>query len=356
MINVTKSFLPPLEEYVKMLEEVWQSNILTNRGPMALKLEKELEARFGINHLLFVSNGTIAIQLAIQALGITGEIITTPFSYVATTSSALWENLEVVFVDIDAKTLCVDPKKIEAAITPKTTAILATHVFGNPCDVVAIEQIAKKHNLKVIYDAAHAFDVQYAGKSILEYGDASTLSFHATKVFSTGEGGGVAIKDTETFEKLKLLHSFGHIRDDHFICGINGKNSDIHAAFGLTNLIHVKDQIAKRKTVCELYDRLLESGKITKPTQQPNATRNYSYYPVIFESEAVLTKVKNALEKEEIFARRYFYPSLNKLPYVKDTPCPVSEKISNSILCLPLYGDLASNDVEKISNIILKAI
>lgn len=356
MINVTKSFLPPLAEYVSLLEEVWKSNILTNRGPMALKLEKELANRARINNLLFVSNGTIALQIAIQALELRGEVITTPFSYVATTSAAMWENLDVVFVDIDEKTLCIDPKLIEKAITPKTSAIIATHVFGNPCDVEAIDEIAKKHNLKVIYDAAHAFDVEYDNKSILEYGNASTLSFHATKVFSTGEGGGVAMRDNTSFEKLKLLHSFGHIRDDHFICGINAKNSEIHAALGLTNLPYVQDQISKRKAVCDLYDELISSPKVKRPVLQSKSSRNYSYYPLIFSNEECLVRVKKALELQDISARRYFYPSLNKLPYVNDKHCPISEKISNSILCLPLYGDLPIEDIKRISKIILDTI
>lgn len=263
MIYVTKSFLPPFEEYTKYLEKIWMNNILTNRGPLVQDLERSLEKRFKLdNNFLFVSNGTIALQLLVKLFKLKGEVITTPFSYVATTSSLIWEGLTPVFADINRNNFCIDPGKIESLITPQTSAIMATHVFGNPCDVTAIEKIAKKHNLKVIYDAAHAFDVTLNGKSILSYGDGSTLSFHATKVFHTGEGGGVIVHDNEQFEELKLLHSFGHKGDDHFICGINGKNSEFHAAMGLTNLPHMNDIFSSRKQITESYISKLKSDKI----------------------------------------------------------------------------------------------
>ena len=356
MINVTKSFLPPLGEFTANLKEVWENGILTNRGPLVQRLEDQLVERFQCGNLLYVTNGTIALQLAFKALDLKGEVITTPFSFVATTTALLWENLKPVFVDIHPESLCIDPSLIESAITPKTSGILATHVFGNPCDVLAIEQVAKKHNLKVIYDAAHAFDVSFKGKSILQYGDASTLSFHATKVFNTGEGGGVVIRNNEQFEKLKLLHSFGHIRDDHYLAGINGKNSEIHAALGLTNLPYIKSLISQRQAVFGFYEKNLPSHGFRRPSFGKDVEQNFSYYPVIFESEEVLTKVMAELANNQIYSRRYFYPSLNLLPYVAGNSCPVSEQVSNTILCLPLYPDLSEDDVKKICVLIKKVL
>lgn len=353
MIYVTKPFLPPLEEYTELLKKIWENNILTNRGPFTLKLENELKKKLDTDHFLFVANGTIALQLAIKGLDLTGEIITTPFSFVATTSSIMWEGLQPVFVDIDPKTFCIDPKKIEDAITPKTSAILATHVFGNPCDVIEIEKIAKRYNLKVIYDAAHAFNVKVNGKSILSYGDISTLSFHATKVFHTGEGGGIAVNSIELYEKIKLQHSFGNIGDDHFTCGINGKNSEIHGALGLINLKYVDGLIQKRRVISETYDSYLD-GKFLFPSNHYEIEKNYSYYPVVFSTEEELLLIEKDLKMNTVFPRRYFYPSLNRISYINGENCPVSEKISSSILCLPLFPDLCLDDVERISNIVLE--
>lgn len=352
MIYVTKSFLPPFEAYSKYLEKIWDKNILTNRGPLTLELESILAKRFTLENFLFVSNGTIALQLVVKLFDLKGEVITTPFSYVATTSSLIWEGLTPVFADINPEDFCIDPDKIESLITEKTSAILATHVFGNPCDVQAIEKIAQKYNLKVIYDAAHAFDVSFDGKSILSYGDASTLSFHATKIFHTGEGGGVTIKDSSLFENLKLLHSFGHRGDEHFVCGINGKNSELHAAMGLTNLPFMNEIIASRKEITEHYISSLTFKKIYFQSIRNGASKNYSYFPVVFESEAQLLKVVKSLNELNIFPRRYFYPSLNTLPYVCRNNCPISEDIATRILCLPLYAGLENEAVARISKII----
>lgn len=353
MINVTKSFLPPLTEYSKMIESIWENHHLTNRGPLVLKLEKKICEKLNLNNLLFLSNGTIAIQLALKALNISGEVITTPFSYVATTNSLLWENCMPVFADISKKTFCIDPDKIEALITPKTTAILATHVYGIPCEVKKIEQIASKHHLKVIYDAAHAFGVEINGNSIFNYGDVSTCSFHATKLFHTVEGGSITAKDPEILKLITLYHSFGHVGDDYFTEGINGKNSEFHAAMGLCNLPLVETLMAARENHSNNYTSLLSKSIITRPEVPENTKYNFSYYPIVFESETVLLKVKDILLKNEINTRRYFYPSLNKLPFlVNKFSCPVSEDISKRVLCLPMYYDLESKDIERISKII----
>lgn len=355
MINVTKSYLPDLNEYVKMIGEIWQTHNLTNRGPMARKLEEDICNKLGVRNLLFVSNGTIAIQLAIKALNLSGEIITTPFSYVATTTSVLWENCTPVFCDISLSTFCIDAAKIEALITPSTTAILATHVYGIPCDVEAIEAIAKKHNLKIIYDAAHAFGVKYKNESILNYGDVSTCSFHATKLFHTVEGGSVTTKSEDVLKTITLYHSFGHIGDDYYTQGINGKNSEFHAAMGLCNLPKLEELISYRKKASETYDAYFAKAKITRPKISSHVIYNYAYYPVVFESETTLLNVKKILADNKINTRRYFYPSLNNLPYLQQSnACPVSEDISKRVLCLPMYYGLEMSDVKRIADIIIQ--
>jgi dTDP-4-amino-4,6-dideoxygalactose transaminase len=357
MINVTKSYLPPFEEYSAYLEELWESRWLTNRGKLVQQLEKEICNKLQLDHLLYVSNGTIAIQLAIKALELKGEIITTPFSYVATTTSILWENCKPVFCDIEPKTLCIDPGKIEQLITPTTSAILATHVFGIPCDVEKIESIAKKHNLKVIYDAAHAFCVSYKNRNIFAYGDISTCSFHATKVFHTVEGGSITCNDEALRQKLFLYHTFGHIGDDYFTFGVNAKNSEFHAAMGLCNLKVIDRLVSSRKLSSELYNASLNFKTITRPSLPPDTEYNYSYYPVIFENETILLKIKEELFRNGINTRRYFYPSLNQLPYLSSSEsCKISEDISRRVLCLPLYADMEDGLVGKISTIINKCL
>jgi dTDP-4-amino-4,6-dideoxygalactose transaminase len=353
-INVTKSFLPPQEEYEAYLAKIWKASWLTNNGPLVVELEAKIKEYLDSQYFAFLGNGTIAIQIALKALELKGEIITTPFSYCATTTSVLWENLEPVFVDINPEDLNINARLIEAAITPNTTAILATHVYGNPCDVELIEEIAKKHNLKVIYDAAHAFGVKYKGKSLLEYGDVSTCSFHSTKVFHTIEGGSIICHDPELFEKIKLLRSFGHILDDYYIAGINGKNSEFHAAMGLCNLNHLSSIIEGRKQIFRIYDNLLNWQTLEKPTERhQDLEYNFAYYPVIFESAEITAKVIRALNEQNIYPRRYFYPSLNKLSYLQTyQACPVSEDISSRVLSLPLYADLEHGIVEKICSII----
>ena len=353
MINVTKSYLPPLNDYSDMINSIWQTNHLTNRGPLVQKLEKDICSKLNVSNLLFVGNGTIAIQLAIKALNVSGEVITTPVSYVATTNSLLWEGCHPVFCDISDKTFCIDADKIEALITPKTTAILATHVYGIPCDVEKIEKVAAKHNLKVIYDAAHAFGVEYKGNSIFNYGDVSTCSFHATKLFHTIEGGSVTAKDPAVLKQIALYHSFGHVADEYFTQGINGKNCEFHAAMGLCNLPKFDELMAAREKHSKHYDSLLSKTLITRPEIPANTTYNYAYYSILFESEDILLKAKDTLLKNEVNTRRYFYPSLNNLPFLNEYyPCPVSEDVSKRVLCLPMYYDLQEADIERISKII----
>jgi len=358
MIHVTKSYLPPKEEYIQYLDKIWESNWLTNNGPLVKELENKLKKFTKTEHLFFVSNGTIAIQLAIKAMELKGKIITTPYSYVATTTAILWEGCEPVFVDIDPKTCCINADLIEEQIDEQTVAILATHVYGHPCDVEKIESIAQKHNLKIIYDAAHTFGAKYKGKDIMTYGHAATTSFHATKVFHTVEGGLVIAKEEKIARKVDLYRAFGHKgEEDYFSMGINGKNSEFHAAMGLCNLPRIDQFIALRKERCDLYDSILLDTSIIRPIINENVDFNYAYYPIIFENEAQLVQVRAALNANQINPRRYFYPSLNKLPYLKTYyPCPVSESYANRVLCLPLYIDLSLEKVQEIATIISKNI
>lgn len=351
-INVTKSFLPPKTEYDRYLNEIWSSGWLTNQGPLLGQFEEKVTDYLSVGDFHFVANGTLALQLALRALDITGEVITTPFSYVATTSAILWEYCEPVFVDIDLETFCIDPNKIEAAITDKTQAIMAVHVFGNACDIERIEAIAKKHNLKVIYDGAHAFGASYKGRSLLDYGDISTCSLHSTKLFHTIEGGAVITRDAKTSSRIELLKRFGHNGDDHFSLGINAKASEFQAAMGLCNLKYIDDIIAERKRLSELYDSQL-GALARKLVLQPGSKYNYGYYPVVFGDEKQLLDAVTRLNKENIFPRRYFYPSLNTLPYLqKRTVCPNSEDLATRIVCLPLYVGLEDDIINKICEIL----
>lgn len=348
-ITVTKSYLPPKDEFLKYVSDIFDRGILTNQGANVRELESKLSAFLGAENFHYVTNGTIALQLALKALGIEdGEVVTTPFSYVATTSSILWERCTPVFVDIEPDNFTIDPTKIEAAITPKTKAIMPVHVFGYACDVDAIQKIADKHGLKVIYDAAHAFASEYKGKSLATYGDISTLSFHATKLFHTIEGGACIVKDKAVSDKLELIKRFGHQNDTHYMLGINAKQDEFNAAMGLTNFKHLDEIKAARKHISELYDSLL-NGRLRRPKAQDGLEYNYAYYPVVFESEKELLAAFDRLAKIDVFPRRYFYPSLNKLPYLTaHYACPVSEDITTRIACLPLYVGLADADVERI--------
>lgn len=363
-IQVTEPFLPPLEEYVEYLKGIWERNWLTNQGPLVQELEQKLQEYHQLPMPVHcVANGSLGLQIALKALGVTGEIITTPFSYVATTACPLWEGCTVKFADIEPDTLTIDPKAVEAAITSKTEAILATHVFGNPCDCVALEAIAKKHGLALIFDAAHAFGVTYKGKSVLEYGDASMVSLHATKLSHAVEGGFIVAKDPAVSEKMEWMRRFGHKGAEEFHgVGTNAKLSEFHAAMGLCNLKHIDEILAKRKVICDVYDKALLSDEsssihlqLSSITYREGASRNFAYYPVLFESEAKLLKAMGELNDSGIFARRYFYPSLEHVltPMVGEV-AEVSKNIASRIACLPLSATQDQATTEGILSILLE--
>lgn len=357
MTPVTKTFFPPIEDYNEQVQRIWDNEWLTNRGALVKELEDNLRAHLDIKNIIITTNGTLPIQIALKVLGLKGEIITTPFSYVATTSSIVWENCTPVFVDIHPEYLTIDESKIEAAITPGTTAILATHVFGNPCNIELIEKIAERHGLKVIYDAAHCFGVKYNGESIFEYGDISTCSFHATKIFHTGEGGALFCKDEEINHKLFYSHNFGHNGPvDFYGPGINAKISELQAAMGLAVLPYMKDIYSARKKVVDYYNEHLDFSRLKTIKIRRNTQWNYSYYPVIFESEEILKTVMGKLQQNDIYPRRYFYPSLNTLNYVKSERMENSEEISKNILCLPLFVGIKITTLKKIVTIINQSI
>lgn len=353
MIPVTKSFIPPIEEYTAQVQRAFKNEWLTNRGELIKELEEKLKSILEIDNILITNNGTIPLQIALKLLGNNGEIITTPFSYVATTAAIVWESCTPVFVDIDPKTLTINTQLIEAAITPKTTCILATHVFGNACDIDEIDRIAKEYNLKVIYDAAHCFGVKYKGKSIFEFGDISTCSFHATKLFHTGEGGAVFCKDETLRHKIFYSHNFGHNGPvDFYGLGINGKNSELHAAMGLAIVPHIEKIISERKKVVEFYHLNIDSSKIKTMEFNKNISWNYSYYPIIFENEFDLLETLEKLNQSNIFPRRYFNPSLNTIDYANGLSMPISESVSSRIICLPLFVGLTTDELNQIVKII----
>jgi dTDP-4-amino-4,6-dideoxygalactose transaminase len=353
MINVTQTFFPPIEEYHLQIERIWNNKWLTNRGELILELEDKLKEYLAVSNIIIMNNGTIPIQIALKLLGNGGEIITTPFSYVATTAAIVWENCTPVFVDINPEYLTIDETKIEAAITEKTTCILATHVFGNPCNIEVIESIAKKHSLKVIYDAAHCFGVQYKGKSIFEYGDVSTCSFHATKLFHTGEGGAVFCPDGELRKKIYYSHNFGHNGPlDFHGLGVNGKISELQAAMGLSVLPHMTEILDGRENVVNYYSNNLNFNGISPLKIKENTIWNFSYYPIILQSEELMLKVQKALNSHSIFPRRYFYPSLSTLNYVNEQSTPIADDIAKRILCLPLYPTLNLVELELITSTI----
>lgn len=356
MIPVTKPFLPAENEFDNYVKSIWERQWLTNNGPLVNTLELKLKEYLGVNHLLFVSNGTVALQLAIRALNLSGEIITTPFSFVATTSSIVWQGCTPVFTDIDPETFNIDPAKIEAAITPKTSAILATHVFGNPCDITAIQKIADKHGLKVIYDAAHCFGTFYNNRSVFEYGDISTTSFHSTKLFHTIEGGAVFTQDPELLRKMALMRNFGYSGVDSFSeAGINAKNCEFHAAMGLCNLRHADEILKKRKYLSEQYMQRLSNLDVKFQKLENKQDYNYAYFPVLFNTEDIMNDSKAKLELAQIYCRRYFYPSLSSLPYVNKVEMPVCDSIASRIVCLPLYHTLTLPDLDLICRLLLRA-
>jgi dTDP-4-amino-4,6-dideoxygalactose transaminase len=355
MIPVTKSFLPPLEEYTSQVQRAYNNGWLTNRGALVLELEDELTEYLQLEQakILLMNNGTIPLQIALKCLAQGGDVITTPFSYVATTSAIVWEGCTPVFVDIHPEYLTIDETKIEQAITEKTTCILATHVFGNPCNIEEIERIAKKHSLKVIYDGAHAFGVNYKGKSIFEYGDVTTCSFHATKLFHTGEGGAIFCKDPALFHQLYYSHNFGHDGPLAFHgLGINGKMSELQAAMGLAVLPYMQEILKERSKVVAYYDDNLKTDRLSRIKIRTETDWNSAYYPVLFESENHLLEIEKSLHDIEVFPRRYFYPSLTNLPYVPQSSCEIASSVSSRILCLPLFYGLSEHEVKRITSII----
>lgn len=353
MINVTKTYLPNKEQYKKYIDDIYANGWITNNGPMVRLLEKRLSEYLGVKNIVLVSNGTVALEVAYRTLGISRDIITTPFSFVATTSSLVTNGLNPIFADIDDRTLNINPDNIETKITKDTTAIVPVHVFGNACEVEKIDSIAKKNNLKVIYDAAHAFNVKYKGRSILDYSDISTLSFHATKVFHSIEGGALIINDDSLVEKARYLINFG-IKNKEEIpqLGTNAKMNEFEAAMGLCMLDDMPDLYKRRKSIYSSYKKELENI-VRFQEQNEDSTQNYSYFPIILQNEEQLKKIENALNLQEIYPRRYFYPSLDTLSYIKPTQfCEVSRDIASRILCLPMYAELEFSDIKKICAII----
>ncbi len=353
-VYVTQPSLAPLDEYVEILQGVWESGILTHNGPLVQQLEKEICSMLQIKNFVAISNGTIAIQMAIKALELKGEIITTPFTWIATVSAIKWEGSKPVFCDIDPETLNIDPEKIENLITDRTVGIMPVHVFGNPCDVAAIDRIAEKHNLKVIYDAAHAIGSSFNGNSLLVAGDISATSLHATKLFNTAEGGGCITQDPVLHEKLKRIRFFGHDNVKNVIeDGFNGKMTEVHAALGLANLKYYDAVLADRKNKYKYYKDGLKDTEFVRMQITKCGEANYSYFPVIFDSEDQLVNTVNKLVAEDIYPRRYFYPSVNTYTEVVDyQSVPISEDISKRILCLPLYLNLELEKIERIIQIV----
>jgi len=355
MIPVTRPWLPDRDIYMNYIERCYQNHQLTNNGPLVQVLKARLEEYLGVQNLLLVANGTLALQIAYQVLGVSGKAITTPFTFVATSSSLRWEGIEPVYADIDAKSLNLSPDNTRTVLNPDVTAIVPVHVYGNPCDVEAFDTIAREHNLKVIYDAAHAFGVQLNGKSILQWGDAATLSFHATKVFHTVEGGAIIFKKREDYERACRLINFGYEEGEIVDEGINAKMSEFHAAMGLSVLDEIEFVLKKRKEVFDRYDTALKDH-FEMPVWRKGATRNYGYFPVLFPLEGALLKAQERMNEEGIFPRRYFYPSLDTLGYGKPSGGSlISSDRAKRVLCLPIYATLPLDAQDKIISIMVSS-
>ncbi|AVE16674.1 aminotransferase [Hafnia paralvei] len=361
-IPVTQPYLPELKEFIPYLEQIWDNKWLTNNGPFHQKLETELCDFLGVKHISLFTNATIALVTALQALRISGEVITTPYSFVATSHSIIWNNLKPVFVDIEPGTFNIDPAKIEAAITPNTTAIMPVHCYGNPCQVEKIQKIADDYGLKIIYDAAHAFNIDYKGESLLNHGDLSILSFHATKVFNTFEGGAIICKDEKIKQRIDKLKNFGFTDEVTVTApGINGKMSEVNAAFGLLQLKYVQGAIDKRSIIDKCYRKLLDGIKgIVIPDFDENACGNYSYFPILITSDFPVSRdcVYNSLKEQGVLSRRYFYPLISNMPMYRSLSSASHENLVNAnliaeqVLCLPIYSDLTLDDCYYIVKII----
>lgn len=365
LITVTSPLIPPLEEFTPYLEDIWKRKWLTNNGHYHQELEKALCEYLKVPYISLFTNGTLPLMAALQALRITGEVITTPYSFVATTHSLWWNGIKPVFVDIDPITCNLDPDKIEAAITPKTTAIMPVHVYGNPCDTKRIQEIADKYGLKVIYDAAHAFGVEVEGKSILNEGDMSTLSFHATKTYNTIEGGALVCHDEKTKQRIDYLKNFGFAGETTVVApGINGKIDEVRSAYGLLGLKHVDLAIANREKVSKFYKEFLYGiPGITYMEVKSNIKTNYSYFPIFINPPKygmTRDELYEKLKKDNIFGRRYFYPLISTfstyrgLDSAQKENLPVANKIAESVICLPMHHELDENDLYRIISIIKK--
>ena len=364
-IYVTQPYLPPLEEFSPYLEKIWESKILTNKGPFHQQLEQALCDYLGVEHLALFANGTLALVTALQALRIAGEVITTPYSFVATAHSLLWNGIKPVFVDIDPNTLNIDPTKIEAAITPQTTAILPVHCYGNPCDVDAIQEIADNYNLKVIYDAAHAFGVQCHCGSVLKHGDLSVLSFHATKVFNTFEGGAIVCPDAKTKQHIDHLKNFGFVGETTVVAsGINGKMHEFSAALGLLQLEHVEAALSRRREIDAAYrEQLRDIPGISCPPRAGQQVDNYAYFPILVRPEYPMDRdaIYAKLRENGIHGRRYFYPLISQFPMYRGLPSarpdnlPVATEVAEQVICLPIFPELSLHDVARIIDIIRAA-
>jgi len=356
-INVTRCHLPDRARFDAYVDSIYESAWVTNNGPLVRELERRLEDYLGVRNLVLVANGTLALQIAYKLLDLQGEVITTPFTFIATASSIKWEGLDVVFADIDPVTLNLAPENIERAITDRTSAIVPVHVFGNPCDVEAIQEIANRHKLKVVYDAAHAFGVKYKDHSVLEWGDVSTLSFHATKLFHTIEGGALIIRDDALCAKARKMINFGITgRETIEELGINAKMNEYQAAMGLSMLDEMGSVIARRKKLVEIYDEVLAS-KLQGQRWVKGASRNFSYYPVLFDDEQVMLNVQRALNEKDVYPRRYFYPSLDDIGFLNNSGSArsVSGGVSRRALCLPLFSSLGADDARDIAGVIIEA-
>ena len=357
MINVTKTYLPDKKKYQAYIDEIYVNGWITNDGPLLKKLEKRLAEYLGVKNIVLVSNGTAALEIAYRVLDVKGFAITTPFSFVATTSSLVTNGILPIFSDIDPMTLNIDPQKIEEKITPRTKAIVPVHVFGNACDIETIDDIAKKHKLKVIYDASHAFGIQYKNQSILNYGDISTLSFHATKLFHTIEGGALIINDDSLVEKARYLINFG-IENQESIphLGTNAKMNEFEAAMGLCMLDEMENIYTKREAVYTKYKAEL-INLLTFQKRNKNSTFNYGYFPILLKNESQVKQIQDLLNAENIFPRRYFYPSLDTLNYIEPKQyMPNSRKLSKSLLCLPIYPELLDKEQKVIIDVIKNAL
>ncbi|MEO7217056.1 MAG: DegT/DnrJ/EryC1/StrS family aminotransferase [Gemmatimonadaceae bacterium] len=352
--------LPPFDEFVGRLRGIWDSRQLTNDGPLVTELESSVAEFLGIKHVILVTNGTIAIQFAVRAAGMRNRVVTTPFSYVATTSSIAWEGMTPVFADIDAESLTVNPQLVDELLAAGASGVVATHVYGNPCDVEALADLAARHRVPLIYDAAHAFGAMYKGRSVCSYGNAATLSFHATKLFHTVEGGAVVTDDDNIAAAVRLMRNFGQTRPDEISgLGINGKNSEIHAAMGVCLLPHVPAFIRERTLLARIYDEAIaECAPLIRPLQWRTGTvPNFSYYPIVFAEEALLLRCIELLSTNAIRARRYFRPSLSHLSYVRNVDAtPVADSIADRVLCLPLYPDLEPRVVTAIASLVQSSV